>query len=158
MDNPFLEGQPGWYWYQLWLPVITSIGLLTLLIYVFTYPVSEIKGNIPKVLSALAFLGALPQTLERIGIGVDASDPAIFTLSYISLIAGVAVAYYHYNNRKQGLGVVSTSTISEAPEVAAVEDIETDDDMSATMTQITEDPNVTPGAVYIQVTKCKQHL
>lgn len=146
MDNPFAEGQLAWYWYQMWLPVITSVGLLVLLIYVFSYPVGEIKGTIAKVLSGLAFLGALPETLERIGIGVAAVDQAIFVLSIISLIAGVAVAYYHYNNRKQGLGIVSAPSMADTPEVAVADEVGSEEDMSATMTQMTEDPNVTPGA------------
>ncbi|MEE8047008.1 MAG: FHA domain-containing protein [Dehalococcoidia bacterium] len=153
MANPFTEGNVAWLWYQAWLPVITGIGALALLVYIFSYPVEGIKGTITKVIGGLAFLGILPLALERIGIGVDANVDATFYMGVLGFIAGIAVAYFHYTNR-QTLAGETGSTSDEVPQEAAVSETNGDagtdagavDDMGATMTQVINDPDVTPAA------------
>ena len=76
MDNPFTEGNVAYLWYQAWLPVIGSVGALALLVYMYQYSVGGLKGTIGWVFGGLSFLGMLPLTLERIGIGFPADMKA----------------------------------------------------------------------------------
>ena len=100
MPNPYDEGNFAWLWYQAWLPVITAVGTLAVLVYVFSYPVEGIRGTVAKVVGAIAFLGTLPLSQERIGIGVNVVEESMFMLNVLGFVAAIAVAYFHYSYRK----------------------------------------------------------
>ncbi len=142
MDNPYDQGNIAWLWYQAWLPVITAAGSLAVLVYVFSYSIEGIRGTVAKVAAALAFLGTLPLSQERIGIGVNVVEESMFVLNILGFIVAIATAYFHYSYRKLTL----TGAGSVADEPAEVADPESDSagDMSATMTQVIEDADITP--------------
>ncbi|MDP6666608.1 MAG: FHA domain-containing protein, partial [Dehalococcoidia bacterium] len=146
MPNPYADGQPAFLYYQTWLPVIVAVGALAVLVYIFTYPIEGIKGTIAKVVGALALLGTLPLSQERIGIGLNADERSMFILSILGLIVAAANGYYHYYNRKlvtEGAGPAVTEQ-ADTPVEAAVPELDPEDDMGATMTQIADDSAVTP--------------
>ena len=96
MPNPYDEGNVAWLWYQAWLPVITAAGTLAVLVYVFSYSIEGIRGTVAKVVGGLAFLGTLPLSQERLGIGVNVVEESMFILNILGFVAAIAVAYFHY--------------------------------------------------------------
>lgn len=143
MANPYAEGNFAWYWYQAWLPVISSVGALVLLVYVFSYPVDGIRGNIAKVIGALAFLGTLSMTLERVGIGVNVLEESMIALNVLGLVGAIAVGYFHYDNLKSASAGAGPAT-GDASQDPFAADSDPAADMGATMTQVIDDEAVTP--------------
>jgi pSer/pThr/pTyr-binding forkhead associated (FHA) protein len=136
MSNPYADGNFAWYWYQAWLPVIASIGSLAILIYVFSYPVEKIHETIAKVAGVTAFLGTLPMSLVRIGIGVDIVVESMFALNVLGLIASGAIGYAYTRSRKRFL---DRSDFVD-------QDVDNEDygGYSPTMTQYVDESDATP--------------
>lgn len=142
MDNPFADGNPAFLYYQAWLPLIVAVGSLAMLVYIFSYPVEGIRGTIAKVVGALALLGTLPLSQERIGIGLNANPQYEFSLSILGFVVAIANVYFHYSYRK--LTLVGTGSAADEPTDVADSESDAAEDMAATMTQIVDDVAVTP--------------
>lgn len=130
MANPYADGNFAWYWYQSWLPVIAAVGTLGMLIYIFNYPLSGLRGAISKVVGVVAFLGTLPMSQERIGIGVDVLVESMFVLSILGLFVAALNVYYHVISRR----------VSDGQDSFADEGYDFDE----TITQSGADPGLRP--------------
>ena len=143
MPNPYEEGNLAWFWYQSWLPVVTAVGTLAVLVYVFSYSIEGIRGTVAKVVGSIAFLGTLPMSQERIGIGVNVVEESMFILNILGFVVAIAIAYFHYSYRKLALAD-SSGMISDPSDGAGDTESDSTEGISATMTQVVEDADVTP--------------
>lgn len=99
MPNPYDEGGLAWYYYQYWLPVVAALGSLALLVLIFNSSVDGLRGLATKVVGTIAFLGTIPMSQERIGIGVDILEDSMVILSIMGLMFSIFNFIFHLGNR-----------------------------------------------------------
>ena len=141
MPNPYVIGDLIWYWYEYWGAVAAAVLSLIFLIYVFGSSVGGKRGVASKIIGSLAFLGTLPLSQERIGIGINALEDTMAILSIVGASVAVLNVIYHRIIR----GSVSTQPASAQSAASVDEPVgeETGEESDSAATMISDSSEAT---------------
>ncbi len=98
MENPFVQGDPMWWWYNLRLPILSAAATLAIVVAGFISTDRQPYGITVRVLLALGFLGTLPLGLISLGISFRAHEPTLTLISMLGTCVSLLVGYFHYKS------------------------------------------------------------
>jgi len=98
MENPFTQGDPMWWWYNLRLPIVVTAATLAIVVAGFISTNRQPYGITVRVLLALGFLGTLPLGLISLGISFKAEPASLTMISMLGTVVSMLVGYFHYKS------------------------------------------------------------